>query len=557
MTEQTTDRQGPAPLKPLRFGTSGLRALITEMTDMECYINTRGFIYFLEGLGEVGEGRKVALGGDLRSSTPRIMAAVKRAIQDQGLEVDYCGLVPSSALAYYAMARGIASIMVTGSHIPDDRNGIKFTKAAGEVLKSDEAAILKNVRKARDEVSSVPAPQSLFDERGMFKTEENLPHTTPDSLVLYKERYVKLFADPPLSGKRLVLYQHSAVGRDLVQEIFVALGAEVIPVARSEKFISVDTEKVSDETRQLLQEMAETYSPFAVISTDGDSDRPLLADAAGQFLPGDKLGSLAALFLKPDFVALPVTTNSSVVQALKSAGIPLTLTRIGSPYVIQAMIDQGNEDPTSKLAAWEVNGGFLTGSDWEINGKVLKALPTRDAVLPLLSALLLAIQEGKTVAELIAEKLPQRHTYAGAIDNMTPGCEAYTAQMGKKIIAMLSPRDSEIKQVAFNDGRIFTSATGQNFEEASPQRSTELKELKNKLSDLFSSDKGFGPISAVNFVDGIRVTFANNDIAHLRPSGNAPEFRLYAESDSLSTARETVAQKDRLVRELIERARQI
>ena len=78
-------------LKPLRFGTSGLRARVTEMTDMECYINTQGFVYFLIELGEVGQGKEIAVGGDLRSSTPRIMTAVCKAIQDKGYIYDHTG----------------------------------------------------------------------------------------------------------------------------------------------------------------------------------------------------------------------------------------------------------------------------------------------------------------------------------------------------------------------------------------------------------------------------------------------------------------------------------
>ena len=161
--------------KPLRFGTSGLRALVTQMTDLECAINTKGFVRFLVEMGELEPGGSIALGGDLRSSTPRISAAVRWAIEDEGFVVDYCGAVPSPTLVFYAMANGKPSIMVTGSHIPDDRNGIKFSKASGEVLKEDEALILRNVQFAREEVYSNWAADGVFDDDGMFKQEQGLP----------------------------------------------------------------------------------------------------------------------------------------------------------------------------------------------------------------------------------------------------------------------------------------------------------------------------------------------------------------------------------------------
>ena len=154
----------------LKFGTSGLRDTVENMTDMECYINARGFIAYLEESGEFKKGDRVALGGDRRPSTYRIKMAVAAAIADMGGIVDDEGQVPSPALAYYAMRNNMASIMVTGSHIPADRNGIKFTKRTGEILKSDEPGILENVKKERIKVYSTYEEDSIFDKKGTFKT---------------------------------------------------------------------------------------------------------------------------------------------------------------------------------------------------------------------------------------------------------------------------------------------------------------------------------------------------------------------------------------------------
>ena len=128
--------------------------------------------------------------------------------------------------------------MVTGSHIPDDRNGIKFNRARGEFLKSDEAAM------------------------------------------------------PPL---RVGVYQHSAVGRDLLVDLLRALGAEVVALGRSPGFVPVDTEAVRPEDAALARAWAAEYGFDALLSTDGDSDRPLLADEHGEWLRGDVLGIVAAI----------------------------------------------------------------------------------------------------------------------------------------------------------------------------------------------------------------------------------------------------------------------
>jgi phosphomannomutase len=536
--------------KPLRFGTSGLRALVTDMTDLECSINTKGFVRFLTEQGEIKDGGSIALGGDLRSSTPRILAAVKKAIEDEGFEVDFCGAVPSPTLVLYAMAHGKPSIMVTGSHIPDDRNGIKFSKASGEVLKEDETPILRNVKSAREEAYATWEDAGLYREDGMFKQAEGLPQASDVALALYEKRYLDFFPGKPLAGKKIVFYQHSAVGRDLLPSILQGMGAEVVLAAHSDSFVPVDTEKVSEETIRLLAEMADKHKPFAVLSTDGDSDRPLFADERGRFLPGDKLGALAALYLRPDFVAVPVSTNDAVVKTLKKEGMRVAQTRIGSPYVIKAMMDRGQENPSDGLASWEANGGFLTGSDWTLDGKPLAALPTRDAFLPVVAAILLAGREGLSLSALIAKKLPSRSTNAGVIDNTSPGCEKYTASMGRQIIATFSPADPSLSQVDYSPSAV-TVTKGLETSPASSAARKELFEIKEVIGKYFSAEYGFAEIESVNFIDGIRIGFADGNIAHMRPSGNAPEFRIYAEADTLEKAMDIVEKKDQVIPKII------
>ena len=50
-----------------------------------------------------------------------------------------------------------------------------------------------------------------------------------------------------------------------------------------------------------------------------------------------------------------------------------------------------------------------------------------------------------------------------------------------------------------------------------------------------------GEITKIDETDGLRLTFANEEVIHLRPSGNAPELRCYAEADTESRAGELVS----------------
>src|SRR5260221_530206 len=109
--------------------------------------------------------------------------------------------------------------MVTGSHIPADRNGIKFFRPGCELMKDDEPAVKAAVAVARAELYGQEAAKSVFDEHGMLKTAPELPAMNDRGGAEYKARYVDVFGDQALAGRKVVMYQHSAVGRDLVVEI--------------------------------------------------------------------------------------------------------------------------------------------------------------------------------------------------------------------------------------------------------------------------------------------------------------------------------------------------
>ncbi|MEO5499355.1 MAG: phosphomannomutase, partial [Candidatus Saccharimonadales bacterium] len=302
----------------LAFGTSGLRGLVADMTDMECYINARGFLEYLQSIGELTG--KVYIAGDLRASTPAIMLAMEKAITDSAQTVEHCGFIPTPALAFYAQQKTSPCIMVTGSHIPDDRNGIKFYKASGEVLKSDEQAIKKYVLQVREDVYENVA--DIFNDDGSFEKPVSVTTSTKDAENTYIDRYVSVFSGDLLEGKKVVVYQHSAVGRDINTLVLQKLGAEVVNVGRSEKFIPIDTENVTAADREYFKKIAsENPGLFAIVSTDGDGDRPFLIDENGVFHRGDDLGAVVAASMNADFAAYPISSSDGTDQYMNSKKI--------------------------------------------------------------------------------------------------------------------------------------------------------------------------------------------------------------------------------------------
>ncbi len=95
-----------------------------------------------------------------------------------------------------------------------------------------------------------------------------------------------------LKGKRIGVYEHSSVARDLLKDLMAYFGAEVVSLERTDYFVPIDTEAVSEIDKEKAKDWAKKYKLDAIISTDGDGDRPLISDENGQWLRGDVLGVL-------------------------------------------------------------------------------------------------------------------------------------------------------------------------------------------------------------------------------------------------------------------------
>jgi len=148
----------------------------------------------------------------------------------------------------------------------------------------------------------------------------------------------------------------------------------------------------------------------------------------------------------------------------------------------------------TRVAGFEANGGFLLGSRLESDGRQLAALPTRDALLPALTLMVMAAQRGINLSQLIAD-LPARYTASDRLKDFAT----------EKSHALL----------------------------------TEWQTSPELMQQTLGLQAG---ISAVNSTDGLRATLENGDIVHLRPSGNAPELRCYSESASQADASALVKQ---------------
>jgi phosphomannomutase len=502
----------------LRFGTSGRRGEVIHLSQLEVYINVLAELEYLQSLppsqGGIRRFDAFYLGHDLRPSSTalapefegrgEIFQVVIQAVDDAGMNPASLGPVPTPAVMSYGVPRGCGSIMVTGSHIPFDRNGYKTNSSRGELRKEEEAPILRHVAAVRQRLYDEPFGRSQFDAKGMLRDgHRELPRPFDVGGQSYLDRYSSFFPPKGLKGLRLLVYEHSAVGRDLLFELLTRFGAEVVPIGRSETFVPIDTENIDDATLEEITRLAAGQEGRfdAVVSTDGDSDRPLLlAVVPGdgrlglRFVPGDLLGMVTAEYLGADAVVVPINCNDAIeLGSLRDRLEPRT--RIGSPYVIAGM-ERAVAAGKRAVCGWEANGGFLLGSDIERNRQSLTALPTRDAFLPLLCALFAATERGITLSTLL-DAQPGRYGRAGLLTD-------FPRDKGLAIVGTLSAGDPLV------------------------------------IGSVFTPGLGFGNVKRIDTLDGVRISFDNGDIAHVRPSGNADELRIYAVADTQERADEIV-----------------
>ena len=154
----------------------------------------------------------------------------------------------------------------------------------------------------------------------------------------------------------------------------------------------------------------------------------------------------------------------------------------------------------ARVAGYEANGGFLLGHDVQRDNRVLRALPTRDATLPMIALLCMARDQGVALSELV-NQLPPRFTHSDRLQDIPTSTSA-------QLLADIVQDETRLRSIV---------------------------PLKNA-------------IDRIDQTDGVRIHFDNGDIVHFRPSGNAPELRCYAEADSPQRAKQLCDESLALIR---------
>jgi phosphomannomutase len=357
---------------------------------------------------------------------------------------------------------GIPAIMMTGSHIPHDRNGFKFYCPHGEITKIEERQILEtDVAFSR----TIARPELLASKEAVER---------------YASRYQHFLNASPLADKRISIYDAQQCRERYLPCDFPGIGGRGGAIGAHDDFVPVDTEVLSKNDEQRALSWIRQYDLDALFSTDGDGNKPMLADEQGDWLKGDWLGLLCCQYLGIQSLTMPLNCNSAVEQS--SIVTQVVRIRIGSPYVLEAM-----EHLAGKVAGFEANRGFMLGNAIDDENRHLAARPTRDALLPALATLSLTREKGLSAALI---KLPSRFTHSNRI-------KANSAAFMQKAIS----------------------------------EPLWLLEVLGLAADMRVD---------IDLTDGIRIQLADHNIIHLPASANAPELRCYAEAGSQQEAKKLV-----------------
>lgn len=295
-----------AVLDPLIFREYDIRGVAeSELRDpvVEVIGRASGTLFSMEGITDVAVGR------DVRLSSPRVKAALARGLLASGMNVVDVGTVPTPLLYYAVVKLGTgAGIMVTGSHNPIEFNGLKIMKGTTTVYGDGIQEIYRLAERG-----------GLAAGRGIERDVDILPRYLED----VKER-VRL--DRPV---HLVIDAGNGTAGHIATRLFRDLGCRVhalycepdgrFPHHLPDPTVEAYMRDLSEKVRELGAEVGIGY--------DGDADRIGAVDEKGAMIFGDKLLSIFAgdllERLPGSTIVFDVKCSQGLIEFIKRrAGIP-------------------------------------------------------------------------------------------------------------------------------------------------------------------------------------------------------------------------------------------
>ncbi len=372
------------------FGTDGVRGVANvDLTAEQALSLAAAAVELLGGsdapAGADGRRPLVVVGRDTRPSGEFLEAAVVAGLAASGADVARIGVAPTPAVAHAVASSGATfGVMLSASHNPMPDNGIKLFAAGGLKLPDDvEDAI----------------------ERQMARPTRRRPVGRDVGRVRDEPALVDRYADhlltslpARLDGLRVVVDCAQGAASALAPRVLRAAGADVIALHADGDGNAINDGSGATHLESLRGAVVAQGADVG-IAHDGDADRCLAVDAAGEVIDGDQILAICAIALaeRGDLAAgtvvVTVMSNLGFRHAMREAGITVVTTPVGDRYVLEAMRA----------------GGYVLGGEQSGHVLFLDHATTGDGLLTALQLLGRVAETGQPLGELakVMTRLPQ------------------------------------------------------------------------------------------------------------------------------------------------------
>ena len=352
------------------FGTDGIRGRVGEPPITPEFILKLGWAAG-RVLADGGRG-KVLIGKDTRISGYLLESALEAGLSAAGMDIRLLGPMPTPAIAYLTRTlHADAGIVISASHNPYDDNGIKFFSGEGAKLPDETETAIE---------AMLEQPLTMSDAADLGKAER-----IADARGRYIEFCKSTFPSRgDLKGMRLVVDCAHGATYHVAPAVFRELGAEVEAIGVEPDGFNINDGCGSTAPEALAGAVRERGAD-AGIAFDGDGDRVVMVDPAGEVVDGDELLYIIAQAAEqPPGVVGTLMSNLGLEQALGRAGIAFERAAVGDRYVLERLQARG----------WSLGG--------ESSGHILclERTTTGDGVVSALQVLGAMADSGASLQEL-------------------------------------------------------------------------------------------------------------------------------------------------------------
>ncbi len=307
------------------FGTDGVRGLANRDLTAELALDLA--VAAAHILGEAGaftgHRPKAIVGQDSRASGDFLEAAVIAGLASAGVDVYRVGILPTPAIAHLVAESGAdLGVMISASHNPMPDNGIKFfSKGGGKLDDALEAAIEARLNEPWERPTGANVGRVVLDESA---SERYLFHLLSSLSI-------------SLQGLKVVVDCANGASSEVAPEAYVRAGAEVTAISNNPTGWNINENCGSTHLENLIAKVKEVGADIG-IAHDGDADRCLAIDAAGNVIDGDFIMAILAAHWQVPTVVGTVMSNLGFIKAMQKNGISVETTSVGDRYVLEKML---------------------------------------------------------------------------------------------------------------------------------------------------------------------------------------------------------------------------